>query len=205
MYRDCTAAVMPPQVVKYFIEVIGMDTDSINLTQGKSRLRTAMDYALQPVDGQTDAIATGKYELLIAVALCLNGVTVIRARCNANPAATTTATTTITAIATNHVIAIGARFKVGALCGWQYVTCTSCCNSCLVNTLAGREKYTMLHVAGTGNHVKLAEVITHHQTYAISITLYTDNTPARAACYEFCNILLLLQHTITHQAGVTVL
>jgi hypothetical protein len=51
------------QVVQYFIDVIGMDTDSINVTQGKSRLRTAMDYALQPVDGQTDAIATGKYEV----------------------------------------------------------------------------------------------------------------------------------------------
>jgi hypothetical protein len=65
MLCNC-AVVMSQQVVKYFIEVIGMDTDNINLTQGKSRLRTAMDYALQPVDGQTDAIATGKYEVRTA-------------------------------------------------------------------------------------------------------------------------------------------
>src|SRR6476659_526150 len=70
-----------------------------------------------------------------------------------------------------------------------YVTACKYYNS-LVNTLAGREKYTLLHVAGTGNHVKLAEVTTHYKTHPTDATVYIANILTAMYC-DFKNLCRL--------------
>jgi hypothetical protein len=79
--------------------------------------------------------------------------------------------------------------------GWSLRV--TACNS-LVNTLAAREKYTLLHVAGTGNHVKLAEVITLYEQHTLQLSLCINTTHRLLHA-------VVIQHTVVLRAYTAVL